>query len=79
MVAALGSLVVDTSTFGTLFVFVGDRALRHHVVGGPALEAALPLLTPGFIGQDRHFYRSSLVGGVHGDVVGGMGSACGWF
>ena len=48
--AALGSFVVDTSTFGALFVFAGDWALSYDVVGGFALEAALSLVTPRFIG-----------------------------
>ena len=48
--AAPGSLVVKTSTLGALLVFAGDWALGHYVVGGPALEAALPFVTPGFIG-----------------------------
>ena len=48
--AALGSFVVDTSTFGTLFVFALDWALGYYVVGGLALEAALSLVTPRFIG-----------------------------
>ena len=77
--AALGSFVVDASTFGALLVFAGDWALGYDVVGGFALEAALPLVTPGFIGQDRHFYRSLGISGVHGDVVGGVSGSCGWF
>ena len=77
--AALSGFVVEASTFGALLVFAWGWALGYHVVGGSTLEAALPLLTPRFIGQDRHFYWSSWVSGVHGDVVGGLGSACGWF
>ena len=48
--AASGSLVVETSTLGAFFVFAGHWALGYDVVGGPTLEAALPLLTPRFIG-----------------------------
>ena len=77
--AAFGSLVVETSTLGAFFVFAGSWALGHDVVGGAAFEAALPLVAPGFIGQDRHFYRSLGVGGVHGDIVGGVSGSCGWF
>ena len=50
MVAAFGGFVVNTSTLGTLFVLAGDWTLRDHVVGGPTLEAALPLLTSRFVG-----------------------------
>ena len=60
----------DASAFGELLVFAGCWALGHCVIGRLAPEAALPLLTPRFIGQDRHFYRSMWVSGVHGDVVG---------
>ena len=48
--AALGSFVVDTSTFGALFVFAWDWTFGDYVVGGLALEAALPLVAPRFIG-----------------------------
>ena len=49
-VVALGGFVVEASALGTLFVFAGDWALGDYVVGGLALEAALPLVTPRFIG-----------------------------
>ena len=47
---AFGGLVVDASTFGALFVSAWDWALGDYVIGGLALEAALPLVTPRFIG-----------------------------
>ena len=49
-VAAFGGLVVDTSTFGALFVSAWDWTLGHDVIRGLALEAALPFVTPGFVG-----------------------------
>ena len=78
-VAALSGFMINASAFGALLVFARDWALGYHMVSGPALEAALPLLTPRFIGQDWHFYQSVWVSGIHGDVVGGVGGACGWF
>ena len=48
--AALGSFVVAASTFGALLVFAGDWALGDYVVGGSALEAALSLVAPRFVG-----------------------------
>ena len=48
--AALSAFVGNTPTFGALLVFAGDWALGHNVIGGFALEAVLPLLTPGFVG-----------------------------
>ena len=49
-VAALSGFMVNASASGAFLVFAWDWALGDYVVGGPALEAALPLLTPGFIG-----------------------------
>ena len=40
----------NASAFDALLVFVSCWALGYGVVGGLAPEAALPLLTPRFIG-----------------------------
>ena len=49
-VAALSGFMVNAPAFSAFLVFAWDWALGDYVFGGLAFEAALSLLTPGFIG-----------------------------
>ena len=67
---ALSGFMGGASAFDVLLVFASGWALGYSVVGGLTPEATLPLQTPRFISQDWHFYCSTWIGGVHGNVVG---------